>query len=104
MKARLLVPLAACLLALPALADGIFDPWHVDGQGIAGDTLRLRLVMARVYVGGAGEARNALQHRADALARESGYGGAQPVDYREGIESGLPLARRYAEGVFRLIP
>jgi hypothetical protein len=42
--------------------------------------------------------------RAQEIAAENGYREVLVLRYIEGIDSRLPFAQRYAEGVIRLIP
>lgn len=98
--------LAALLLltfgGAPAAA-GLLDNWSVEEETVAADEVRLRLTMMRIYSGGAGEARAAFLRRAEEIAREHGYREALVLKYGEGIDSRLPFAQRYAEGVIRLL-
>jgi hypothetical protein len=90
--------------AAPLHAQGILANWSVDEEPLARDQIRLRLAMNRIHAGGAGEARLYFLRRAEQIARDSGYREAQVLHYAEGIDSRLPFAQRYAEGVIRLIP
>jgi len=85
-------------------AQGIFANWGVDEEPLSRDEVRLRLRMLRIHTGGDGEARVYFLRRAQEIAAENGYRDVLVLRYIEGIDSRLPFAQRYAEGVIRLIP
>lgn len=97
---------AALIGAAPGTlhAEGVFPNWGVDAEPVAKDELRLRLSMNRIHIGGAGEARLYFLRRAEEIARDNGYRDVLVLKYSEGVDSRLPFAQRYAEGVIRLIP
>lgn len=98
------VGLVLLLAAGQVGAEGIFANWGVDEELLPNDEVRLRLSMLRIHSGGDGEARVHFLRRAQGIAAENGYRDVLVLRYAEGIDSRLPFAQRYAEGVIRLIP
>jgi hypothetical protein len=104
----------AALAALVALAAGLAGAspgdgdwpagWSVSEQSLGFGEVRLTLRMRAIRNGGDGEARRDFLQRAAELARAGGYRDYVVLEYVEGIDSNLPLARRYAVGVIRLVP
>jgi len=84
-----------------------FDPqqanWEVEAVPLAGQRVELRLRMKRFHTGGAGEAGQAFNQRARALAFYGGYSGYRTLEYSEGIESLVGGARRVVSGVIELL-
>lgn len=89
-----------------ALLYYVIDPlapnWDIQETRIGEDRVVFALRMKQFHSGGDGEARLVLERRAEVLARELGFDGYQLVRYREGIESTLPVAQRFADGEIRL--
>ena len=98
------IALTLLLMAGQVGAQGIFANWGVDEEPLSRDEVRLRLRMLRIHNGGDGEARVYFLRRAQEIAAENGYRDVLVLRYIEGIDSRLPFAQRYAEGVIRLIP
>jgi hypothetical protein len=90
-----------------ALLYYIYDPlapnWSIEEARLAEDTYRLSLKMKRYHNGGDGEAMMVMKRRATQLKYEKGYADYQILEYAEGIESSTPVARRFGEGVIRLV-
>lgn len=89
-----------------AIAYYVTDPlepnWQIAEAKFPADQFRLSLHMKRYYKGGAGEARQVFQRRAETLMREGSYDGYQILEYSEGLESSVIGSQRVASGTIRL--
>lgn len=95
------VPLDA--LALAAATVVIVDPlapnWHIEEQDLGAGRYAFALTKKRFTTGGDGEAMPVLRRRIAEIARAKGYTGFDLVEYGEGIDSSVPVARRVCRGV-----
>jgi len=93
-------------LALGAALYWAVDPlapnWQLEQTPMGTDRVRISLRKKRFTSGGDGEAAQLFARRAEQIARAGGYAGYTVMEYTEGIESTLPLARRVAQGVVRM--
>jgi hypothetical protein len=84
----------------------VLDPlapnWEIEQAPLTDNHVHLALKMKRVYVGGAGEARQLFQRRARELVQYGGFDGYQIEEYNEGLESSILGSQRVASGVIRL--
>ncbi|HQR05003.1 MAG: hypothetical protein JSR19_04485 [Proteobacteria bacterium] len=91
-----------------AIAYYVIDPfqpnWSIEEAKFPEGRYHLSLQMKRYYAGGAGEARQAFQRRAQELALAAGAPGYDILEYSEGLDSSAIGSRRVAEGVIALKP
>jgi hypothetical protein len=85
--------------AIPGAAGVHSSNWHVDHYGIGADRYVFSLSKNRLASGGDGEAMQVLLSHAHDLALEQRYSGFKVIEFTQGIESTLPLARRVSRGV-----
>jgi hypothetical protein len=98
--------LSAENLAVIALIGWAMDPlapnWQLAQSPLGADRVRISLRKKRFTTGGDGEAAQLFARRAEKLTREGGYAQYAVLEYTEGIESGVPIAQRVAQGVIEL--
>jgi hypothetical protein len=84
----------------------VYDPltpnWSIEEARLSDTHYHLSMHMKRFYAGGAGEALQAFEQRADDIARSSGATGYEVLQYSEGLESSVIGSRRTGTGVIRL--
>ena len=94
-------------IAAGALLFLIIDPlapnWQIEQSWIDVDRYRIALTKKRFTTGGDGEAAQAFYRRAAELARQGGATRYRVLEYTEGIESTVPIARRVAQGVVEIV-
>ena len=90
-------------LHLIASLDPLSPNWEIDEVPLSGNRFHLSLKMKRYGDGGAGEARQVFDRRAESLAQYGGFKTYQVLDYTEGMESSVIGAQRVAQGDIRLI-
>ena len=90
-------------LHLIASLDPFSPNWEIDEVPLSGNRFHLSLKMKRYGDGGAGEARQVFDRRAESLAQYGGFKTYQVLDYTEGMESSVIGAQRVAQGDIRLI-
>ena len=94
-------------LIMLGLAYIVYDPlapnWEIEETQETDDIYRMELRMKAHFSGGEGEAMAILKRRARFLQQERGFAGYQILSYNEGIESKTLAARRYGEGVIRML-
>lgn len=99
------VPLDA--LALAAGAVVVVDPlapnWHIEQQELGAGRYAFALTKKRFTTGGDGEAMPVLRRRIEQSARDKGYARFELVEYSEGIDSSVPIARRVSRGVVQFL-
>lgn len=90
-------------LALAAGAIVVVDPlapnWHIEEQDLGAGRYAFALTKKRFATGGDGEAMPVLRRRIEQIARDKGYARFDLVEYSEGIDSSVPIARRVSRGV-----
>jgi len=95
------VPLDSIVLAAGAIV--VIDPlapnWHVEEQDLGAGRYAFALTKKRFATGGDGEAMPVLRRRIEQIARDKGYARFDLVEYSEGIDSSVPIARRVSRGV-----
>jgi len=84
------------------LVDPLAPNWQLEQAPLGADRVRISLRKKRFASGGDGEAAQLFARRAEQVARDGGYAGYTVMEYTEGIESTLPLARRVSQGVIQL--
>lgn len=103
------VPLTTAVSAVGVIGvvNAIYDPlapnWEIEEVRLGEDTYRLSMKMKRYHTGGSGESMLIMKRRAIQLQQEQGFATYQILEYLEGIESQTLGARRFAEGVVRLV-
>lgn len=98
-----LVAIGAGAYAIHVVYDPLAPNWSIE-EGEAGEDLfHVALKAKRYRVGGDGEAMNVVRRRALQLQRERGALGYRILDFSEGIDSGTPIAQRYAEASIQLV-
>ncbi len=85
------------------ILDFLAPNWQMRHELLGGDHVRIALRRKGFSAGREGEAAQLFARRAAQLAREGSYAGYSIVEYSEGVEGGLPLAERVAQGVIRLL-
>jgi outer membrane protein OmpA-like peptidoglycan-associated protein len=93
---------AAGAALLYTLYDPLAPNWTLDEEAIGEDTYRLTLNMKRFIIGGEGEALALLRRWAEAVQHEGQYDGYRIDRFEQGIDSGTPVARRYAHATVRM--
>ena len=98
------VPLEA--VAAGAILFVVIDPlapnWEVETRALGEGRYALALTMKRFVSGGDGEADQVMQRAAERLQREAGAAAYAVAAYSEGIDSGVPVARRVARALIEL--
>ena len=84
------------------LVDPLAPNWEIEQTQINPDRYLIALKKKRFTTGGDGEAGQIFNRRAAQLARDSG-GVYRIVEFTEGIESTVPIARRVAQGVVDIV-
>jgi len=84
----------------------VIDPlapnWKIEQSQLAPERFELALMKKRFTTGGDGEAWQVFQRRAAQIARDNGAAGYRVVEFSEGVESHVLIARRVARGVVEL--
>jgi len=98
------VPLEAIVAGavLFAVIDPLAPNWEVEARPLGEGRYVLALTMKRFVSGGDGEAYQVMQRAAERLQREAGAAAYAVAAYSEGIDSGLPAARRVARALIEL--
>jgi hypothetical protein len=89
---------ALVLIAIDPLAPN----WKVEQSELDPRHFEIVLTMKRFTTGGDGEAWQVFQRRAATIAREHGAAGYRVLDFSEGIDSHVLIARRVARGVVEI--
>ena len=82
--------------------DPLAPNWQLAQSPLGADRMRISMRKKRFTSGGDGEAAQLFARRAEKLKSEGGYAAYAVLEYTEGIESGLPIAQRVAQGVIEL--
>lgn len=93
---------AAGAALLYTLYDPLAPNWTIDEEAVGEDSYRLTLNMKRFIIGGEGEALALLRRWAEAVQHEGQYDGYRIERFEQGIDSGTPVARRYAHAIVRM--
>ena len=94
----------AAAVALYFIVDPLAPNWQVGQARLDERHFRIDLKMKRFTNGGDGEALQVFQRQARRIAQEAGAPAFEIMEYSEGIESEILLARRVAQGVIRVNP
>jgi len=92
-------------LVLGAVVYFTVDPlspnWQIEETRMEGNRFRISLRKKRFATGGDGEAEQIFYRRAERIVRENGYTGYAVLEFTEGVESTVPIARRVSQGVIQ---
>ena len=98
--------ISAETLALAVAAYMVVDPlspnWRIEEARIGKDRFRISLRKKRFTTGGDGEAAQVFYRHAEQIVRENGYAGYSVIEFGEGVESTVPIARRVSEGIIQV--
>ncbi len=93
-------------LALGAAIYFVVDPlspnWQIEEGRLSDNQFRIALRKKRFTTGGDGEAAQIFYRRAEKIVRDNGYTGYVVLEFGEGVESTVPIARRVAQGVIQI--
>ena len=85
----------------------VIDPlapnWKIEQSKLNEDRYRIALTKKRFTTGGDGEAAPVFNRRAEQIALANGDGRYRVLEFSEGIESTVPIARRVAQGVIEVV-
>jgi len=94
-------------MAAGALLFVVIDPlapnWHIEQTRLGENRFRIAMRKKRFTTGGDGEAMPAFNRRAEQLALELGSRNYRIVEFTEGVDSEVLVARRVAQGVVEII-
>ncbi len=101
----LLIPLesAAAAVALYFIIDPLAPNWQIEEMRLNDTRYRIAMRKKRFTTGGDGEAMPAFYRRAEQLVRDSGAVSYRIVEFSEGVDSGVPIAQRVAQGVVEIV-
>ena len=85
------------------IVDPLAPNWAIEQSQLDGDRYRIALTKKRFTTGGDGEAAPVFYRRAEQIARASGGAKYRVLEFSEGIESTVPIARRVAQGVIEVV-
>lgn len=93
-------------MALGAAIYFVVDPlspnWQIEEARITDNQFRIVLRKKRFTTGGDGEATQIFYRRAERIVRENGYAGYTVLEFGEGVESTVPIARRVSQGIIQV--
>ncbi len=85
----------------------VIDPlapnWKIEQSKLDADRYRIALTKKRFSTGGDGEAAPVFYRRAEQIARENGAARYRILEFSEGVESTVPVARRVAQGIIEVV-
>ena len=91
-------------VALYFIIDPLAPNWEVAQSQVNENRYLIAMKKKRFTTGGDGEAGQIFNRRAAQLARDTGAGSVyRIVEFTEGIESTVPIARRVAQGVVEIV-
>jgi hypothetical protein len=94
-------------LVLGAIVYLIVDPlapnWQIEQSQVDTDRFRIALMKKRFTTGGDGEAAPVFYRRAEQIARANGGTRYRVLEFTEGVESTVPIARRVAQGTIEVL-
>ena len=89
-------------MALGAVIYFVVDPlspnWQIEEARISDNRFKIALRKKRFTTGGDGEAAQIFYRRAERIVRDNGYAGYTVLEFGEGVESTVPIARRVSQG------
>lgn len=92
---------AVLAAAIVIVVDPLAPNWEIERTELGGDRFEIALRKKRFSSGGDGEAAALFQRHIDTLARERGFARYEVLEFSQGIESTVPIARRVSRGVVR---
>jgi hypothetical protein len=75
----------------------------IEQSRLDDDRFRIALTKKRFTTGGDGEAAPVFYRRAEQIARDNGGVKYRVLEFTEGVESTVPVARRVAQGVIEVV-
>ena len=85
------------------VVDPLAPNWQIEQSQLDADRFRIALTKKRFTTGGDGEAAPVFYRRAEQIARANGGVRYRVLEFSEGIESTVPIARRVAQGVIEVV-
>ena len=85
------------------IVDPLAPNWAIEQSQLDADRYRIALTKKRFTTGGDGEAAPVFYRRAEQIARANGGAKYRVLEFTEGIESTVPIARRVAQGVIEVV-
>jgi hypothetical protein len=85
------------------IVDPLAPNWQIEQSQLDGDRYRIALTKKRFTTGGDGEAAPVFYRRAEQIARANGGAKYRVLEFTEGIESTVPIARRVAQGIIEVV-
>ena len=85
------------------IVDPLAPNWAIEQSQLDGDRFRIALTKKRFTTGGDGEAAPVFYRRAAEIARANGGAKYRVLEFSEGIESTVPIARRVAQGIIEVV-
>jgi hypothetical protein len=99
------IPLESALAA--AVVFAVIDPlapnWAIEEMRLNDTRYRIAMRKKRFTTGGDGEAMPAFYRRAEQLVRDNHAVSYRIVEFSEGVDSGVPIAQRVAQGVVEIV-
>jgi len=93
-------------MALGAAIYFVVDPlspnWQIEEARLSDNRFRIALRKKRFTTGGDGEATQIFYRRAEQIVRDNGYAGYTILEFGEGVESTVPIARRVSQGIIQV--
>jgi len=99
------IPLESALAA--AVVFAVIDPlapnWRIEEMRLNDTRYRIAMRKKRFTTGGDGEAIPAFYRRAEQLMRDNHAASYRIVEFSEGVDSGVPVSQRVAQGVVEIV-
>jgi len=101
----LTIPLesVAAAAVLFVIIDPLAPNWQIEESRINEHRYSIAMRKKRFTTGGDGEVMPALRRRAEQLVRDSGAVQYRIIEFTEGVDSGVPIAQRVAQGVIEIV-
>ncbi len=90
-------------VALFVIIDPLAPNWQIEEMRLNDTRYRIAMRKKRFTTGGDGEALPAFYRRAEQLVRARGALSYRVVEFSEGVDSGVPIAQRIAQGVVEIV-
>ena len=99
------IPLEGMVAAgvLYAVIDPLAPNWHIEQTQLGEHRYRIALRKKRFTTGGDGEVMPAFYRRAEQIAKTHGSARYRVIEFSEGIDSEVLVARRVAQGVVEVV-
>jgi hypothetical protein len=101
----LTIPLesVAAAAVLFVVIDPLAPNWQIEELRLNESYYRIAMRKKRFTTGGDGEAMPAFYRRAEQLVKDHGGARYRIVEFTEGVDSGVPIAQRVAQGVVEIL-